>query len=76
MTQQCLVVPRHHPLRKSKQTDFLQEWGKGCPEFVAAYKLEHDMSWTPGEYIQKKEDENVMIDKILRTGTQLQLTFN
>jgi len=53
-----------------------EEWGKGCPEFVAAYKLEHDMSWTPGEYIQKKEDENVMIDKILRTGTQLQLTFN
>jgi len=53
-----------------------EEWGKGCPEFVAAYKLEHDMSWTPWECIQRKEDENQMIDKILRTGTQLQLTFN
>jgi hypothetical protein len=22
-----------------------QEWGAQCPEFDAAYKLEHDMTW-------------------------------
>ncbi len=53
-----------------------QEWGADCPEFVTGYKLEHDMSWTPLANVEQKSDENMMIDKILRTGTQLQLTFN
>merc|ERR1712026_663950 len=52
------------------------EWGKDCPEFVAAYKLEHDHSWTPEANIERKVDENQVIDKILRAGTQLQLTFH
>ena len=53
-----------------------QEWGADCPEFVAAYKLEHDMTWTPQANVEKREDENAVIDKILRTGSQLQLTFH
>lgn len=52
------------------------EWGQDCPEFVAAYKLENDMSWTPEENIDEKIDENAVIDKILRAGSQLQLTFH
>ena len=27
----------------------VQEWGASCPEFVAAYRLEPDMSWTPAK---------------------------
>ena len=53
-----------------------EEWGVDCPEFVAAYKLEHDMSWTPEAKIQARSDENAVIDKIIQHGTQLQLTFN
>ena len=57
-------------------TPFFQEWGAKCPEFVAAYKLEYDMTWTPFEKIASRGDENQMIDKILKAGSQLQLTFN
>jgi len=54
-----------------------EEWGKDCPEFIAAYKLENDMSWTPFENIEKREDENIIIDKILRTQqSQLAISFN
>ena len=53
-----------------------EEWGADCPEFVAAYKLEHDMSWTPQENVEAKNDENAVIDKILKAGQQLQLTFH
>ena len=54
-----------------------EEWGNDCPEFVAAYKLQHDMSWTPYEQIERKDDEQAVIDKILRCNSnQLQLTFH
>jgi len=53
-----------------------EEWGKDCPEFVAAYKLEHDMSWTPQANVTAKEDENAIIDKILRNQSQLAISFN
>merc|ERR1711997_976249 len=53
-----------------------EEWGHDCPEFVAAYKLEHDMSWTPEANVEQRSDENATIDKILRAGHQLQLTFH
>ena len=43
---------------------------------MAAYKLEYDMTWTPFEKIASRGDENQMIDKILKAGSQLQLTFN
>ena len=55
----------------------LQEWGKSCPPFVAAYKLEHDMTFTPYDKITKREDDDAIIDKILKTNSnQLSLTFN
>merc|ERR1712045_938566 len=54
-----------------------QEWGKSCPPFVAAYKLEHDMTFTPYDKITKREDDDAIIDKILKTNSnQLSLTFN
>ena len=54
-----------------------EEWGRGCPEFVAAYKLEYDMTFTPYDKITKREDDDKIIDKILKTNAQqLQLTFN
>ncbi|XP_018408121.1 PREDICTED: uncharacterized protein C1orf50 homolog [Nanorana parkeri] len=43
-----------------------KEWGKSCPhEFIAAYKLQHDMSWTPFKDIQKRDAEISIIDKLL-----------
>ena len=69
----------HRDFLKCKQNptfDF-QEWGKSCPPFVAAYKLEHDMTFTPYDKIAKREDDDKIIDKILRTNSnQLSLTFN
>lgn len=54
-----------------------KEWGKSCPPFVAAYKLEHDMTFTPFDKIAKREDDEKIIDKILKTNSnQLSLTFN
>lgn len=54
-----------------------KEWGKSCPPFVAAYKLEHDMTFTPYDRIAKREDDEQIIDKILKTNSnQLSLTFN
>merc|ERR1719383_1541655 len=31
-----------------------EEWGPGGPEFVAGYRLEFDMSWTPLEDCERK----------------------
>jgi len=54
-----------------------EEWGKNGPEFVAAYKLEYDMTFTPFDRIAKREDDDAIIDKILRTNSnQLSLAFN
>merc|ERR1712242_213913 len=38
-----------------------QEWGKSCPPFVAAYKLEHDMTFAPYDKITKREDDDAII---------------
>jgi len=54
-----------------------EEWGENGPEFVAAYKLEYDMTFTPYDKIAKREDDDKIIDKILRTNSnQLSLAFN
>ena len=43
-----------------------QEWGASCPhEFVGAYKLEYDQSWTSIEEVEEKSQEFALIDKIL-----------
>ena len=58
--------------------EIFQEWGAACPPFVAGYRLEHDMSWTPVGKMEEKNNANEMIEKILRAnaaGSKLQLTF-
>ena len=56
-----------------------EEWGPDGPEFVAAYKLNHDMTWTPMADIAQKDAENAKIDQLLQThqnnADQLKLTF-
>merc|ERR1712216_284050 len=52
-----------------------EEWGKDCPEFVASYKLEHDHTWTPMANVEAKEDENAIIDNILKNKSQLAIGF-
>ncbi|XP_078095204.1 uncharacterized protein C1orf50 homolog isoform X2 [Mustelus asterias] len=43
-----------------------KEWGQSCPhEFLGAYKLQHDMSWTPYQEIEKRDSEINLIDKFL-----------
>merc|ERR1712212_231909 len=53
-----------------------EEWGKDCPPFVAAYKLEHDMTWTPQGNVAAKENENAIIDKILKKQSHLAISFS
>lgn len=44
---------------------FLQEWGASCPhEFVGAFRLEYDMSWTPIDDVEKRGEEIALMDKI------------
>ena len=47
--------------------DFLlQEWGASLPhEFVGAFKLEYDMTWTPFQYIKQRSEDYALIDKIM-----------
>ncbi|KAM5248667.1 uncharacterized protein C1orf50 homolog [Ctenodactylus gundi] len=43
-----------------------KEWGTSCPhDFLGAYKLQHDLSWTPYEDIEKKDAKIGMMDKLL-----------
>ncbi|XP_045174116.2 uncharacterized protein C1orf50 homolog isoform X2 [Mercenaria mercenaria] len=43
-----------------------EEWGASCPhEFVGAFKLEYDMSWTPAEYIEQRSQDFALIDKVM-----------
>lgn len=42
------------------------EWGTGCPhDFLGAYKLQHDFSWTPYEDIEKQDAKISLVDKLL-----------
>ncbi|XP_038078573.1 uncharacterized protein C1orf50 homolog isoform X2 [Patiria miniata] len=52
-----------------------QEWGKSCPhEYIACYRLEHDMSWTPEEDMKRRSQEIGLIDQLLTS--QASLTCN
>ncbi|XP_066302747.1 uncharacterized protein C1orf50 homolog [Branchiostoma lanceolatum] len=62
--------------RQSGQTYFSMlsptEWGPSCPhEFLGAYRLEYDMSWTPSDKIQQRDDDisaiDTTIDRLLNT---------
>lgn len=42
-----------------------QEWGASRPhEFISAYRLEHDQSWTPIEEVERRSEEIALMDKI------------
>merc|ERR1711973_621021 len=66
--------------RKNPELEFIsmispQEWGASGPEFVAAYRLEHDMSWTKEKDMEKRGTEMMLINKILDAGTNVQFNF-
>ncbi|XP_033977666.1 uncharacterized protein C1orf50 homolog [Trematomus bernacchii] len=49
-----------------------KEWGPTCPhQFVGAFKLQHDMSWTPVDQVEKRDAEFAIMDKLLSQQTSL-----
>ncbi|XP_047420552.1 uncharacterized protein C1orf50 homolog isoform X2 [Sciurus carolinensis] len=49
-----------------------KEWGTGCPhDFLGAYKLQHDLSWTPYEDIEKQDAKISLMDKLLNQPVAL-----
>ncbi|XP_038602888.1 uncharacterized protein C1orf50 homolog [Tachyglossus aculeatus] len=49
-----------------------QEWGASCPhDFLGAYKLQHDLSWTPCEDVEKRDAEIGMVEKLLSRQASL-----
>ncbi|KAM6402779.1 uncharacterized protein C1orf50 homolog [Rhynochetos jubatus] len=50
-----------------------KEWGTSPHEFLGAYKLQHDMSWTPFEDIERRDAEINILDKLLSHQTALPL---
>ncbi|CAI5782756.1 Uncharacterized protein PODLI_1B036544 [Podarcis lilfordi] len=49
-----------------------KEWGTSCPsEFLGAYKLQHDMSWTPSDDIEKRDAELNVLEKLLNQQAAL-----
>lgn len=53
-----------------------EEWGENCPIFDAAYKLEYDMTFTPYDKIDRRANDDQIIDKILKINSnQLSLGF-
>ena len=49
-----------------------EEWGASCPHtFLAAYKLEFDMTWTPYEDIEKNEADNQLVEKLVKKQFQM-----
>ncbi|KAM4807031.1 uncharacterized protein C1orf50 homolog [Urocitellus parryii] len=49
-----------------------QEWGTSCPhDFLGAYKLQHDLSWTPYEDIEKQDAKISLMDKLLNQPVAL-----
>ncbi|XP_051931272.1 uncharacterized protein C1orf50 homolog [Hippocampus zosterae] len=49
-----------------------KEWGSSCPHlFVGAFKLQHDMSWTPEDDVHKRDVEIAVMGKLLSQQTIL-----
>ncbi|KAK7063254.1 hypothetical protein SK128_004243 [Halocaridina rubra] len=52
-----------------------QEWGN-CPhEYIGAYRLEPDHSWTPEDKMKARTDDQQMINKILTCSNTLSITM-
>jgi len=66
--------------RKNPEDEMLsmispEEWGPSGPEFVAGYRLEFDMSWTPLADCERRGNEIQMINKILDTSEAVSFNF-
>uniref|UniRef100_A0A2K6FU11 Chromosome 1 open reading frame 50 n=1 Tax=Propithecus coquereli TaxID=379532 RepID=A0A2K6FU11_PROCO len=49
-----------------------KEWGTSCPhDFLGAYKLQHDLSWTPYADIEKQDAKISIMDKLLSQSVAL-----
>ncbi|XP_037534484.1 uncharacterized protein C1orf50 homolog [Nematolebias whitei] len=49
-----------------------KEWGPSCPHpFLGSFKLQHDMSWTPVEDVEKRDAQVAIMDKLLKQQTAL-----
>jgi len=64
--------------RKSGQTYFSMmkpdEWGSSCPhEYLDSYKLEFDFSWTPAKDIASNEEDNIMVERLVKQSFQMAL---
>ncbi|CAK8687170.1 uncharacterized protein C1orf50 homolog [Clavelina lepadiformis] len=67
--------------RSSGQTYFSmlspEEWGSTCPhESLGCYKLEFDMTWTLYKDIAKREEDNAMIEKLIKHQFHTALTYD
>ena len=78
------IYKRKSVIKNQISTEYMsliapEEWGPDGPEFVTAYKLNHDMTWTPMADIAQKDAENAKIDQLLQThqnnADQWKLTF-
>ncbi|XP_057286759.1 uncharacterized protein C1orf50 homolog [Pezoporus wallicus] len=48
-----------------------KEWGTSPHEFLGAYKLQHDMSWTPLEDLERRDAEINILEKLLSSQAAL-----
>ncbi|MEQ2311062.1 hypothetical protein AMECASPLE_015757 [Ameca splendens] len=49
-----------------------KEWGPSRPHpFLGAFKLQHDMSWTPADEVEKRDAEIAIMAKVLSQQTAL-----
>ena len=70
-----MLLPRlkAHRVHRIFRLPFVQEWGASCPhEFLDAYRLEYDQSWTPLKDVERRTDEINFVDRII--NHQLALT--
>ncbi|XP_059174047.1 uncharacterized protein C1orf50 homolog [Physella acuta] len=49
-----------------------QEWGKTCPhQFLGAYRLEFDQTWTPFTVLEQKDKELAFLDQVFNAQQAL-----
>lgn len=52
----------------------LQEWGPNCPhEFIEAYRLEHDLTWTTSKEFEKRAAQYAAIEHIVTGKREIPL---
>ena len=63
--------------RRPNETTYMsmlspEEWGSSCPHtFLYAYKLQFDYTWTPYEDIEKTEEDNILVEKLIKKKFQM-----